>query len=98
MCSLVAGRRMRGLAGSAINMPGIVGLGYLNRDPRKLDRLRAAGYINISEWDFYQFFSEAVIAGHPRSGTQHEITAGLMRCEIEGLEEPPLWTKLASAP
>lgn len=95
MCSLVAGRRMRGLAGSAINMPGIVGLGYLNRDPRKLDRLKAVGYINISEWDFYQFFSEAVLAGHPSSGTQHEITAGLMRCEIESLEEPPLWTKHA---
>ena len=95
MCSLVAGRRMRGLAGSAINMPGIVGLGYLNRDPRKLDRLKAAGYINISEWDFYQFFAEAVIAGHPSSGTQHEITAGLMRCEIETLDEPPLWTKHA---
>jgi hybrid polyketide synthase/nonribosomal peptide synthetase ACE1 len=95
MCSLVAGRRMRGLAGSAINMPGIVGLGYLNRDPRKLERLKGAGYINISEWDFYQFFSEAVIAGHPRSGTQHEITAGLMCCEVEKLEEPPLWTKHA---
>ena len=95
MCSLVAGRRMRGLAGSAINMPGIVGLGYLNRDPRKLDRLKAAGYVNISEWDFYQFFSEAVLAGHPSSGSQHEITAGLQRCEIETLDDPPLWTKHA---
>jgi hybrid polyketide synthase/nonribosomal peptide synthetase ACE1 len=95
MCSLVAGRRMRGLAGSAINMPGIVGLGYLNRDPRKLDRLKAAGYINISEWDFYQFFSEAVLAGHPSSSSQHEITAGLQRCEIEALDEPPLWVKHA---
>ncbi|KAI1344561.1 hypothetical protein F5Y15DRAFT_411391 [Xylariaceae sp. FL0016] len=91
MCSLVAGRRMRGLAGSAINMPGIVGLGYLNRDPRKLDRLKNVGYVNISEWEFYQFFSEAITAGHPDSGMNPEITAGLQRIDMERNPNPPIW-------
>ncbi|KAK8879233.1 hybrid NRPS/PKS enzyme [Apiospora arundinis] len=94
MCSLVAGRRMRGLAGSSINMPGIVGLGYLNRDTRKLDRLKNLGYVNISEWDFYQFLSEAISAGRPDSGMIPEITAGLKKLRIEGdLEDYPLWSK-----
>ncbi|RYO86086.1 hypothetical protein DL764_009059 [Monosporascus ibericus] len=94
MCSLVAGRRMRGLAGSAINMPGIVGLGYLNRDTRKLDRLKNLGYVNISEWDFYQFLSEAIAAGRPDSGMNPEITAGLKKLQIEGdLDDLPLWSK-----
>lgn len=94
MCSLVAGRRMRGLAGSSINMPGIVGLGYLNRDTRKLDRLKNLGYVNISEWDFYQFLSEAISAGRPDSGMIPEITAGLKKLKIEGdLEDYPLWSK-----
>ncbi|KAI0484820.1 hypothetical protein GGR56DRAFT_680577 [Xylariaceae sp. FL0804] len=91
MCSLIAGRRMRGLAGSAINMPGIVGLGYLNRDARKLDRLKNVGYVNISEWEFYQFFSEAVTAGRPDSGMNPEITAGLQRIDMERNPNPPIW-------
>ncbi|KAI1495559.1 hypothetical protein F5X99DRAFT_415001 [Biscogniauxia marginata] len=91
MCSLVAGRRMRGLCGSAINMPGIVGLGYLNRDPRKLDRLKNIGYVNISEWEFYQFFSEAIVAGNPDSGMNPEITAGLQRLDMERNPNPPIW-------
>lgn len=95
MCSLIAGRRMRGLAGSAINMPGIVGLGYLNRDARKLDRLKNLGYVNISEWDFYQFLSEAIAAGRPDSGIIPEITAGLKKLEVDNadLDSLPLWSK-----
>ncbi|KAF2268091.1 hypothetical protein CC78DRAFT_565861 [Lojkania enalia] len=91
MCSLVAGRRMRGLVGSAMNMPGIVGLGYLNRDPRKLWRLKKVGYVNISEWEFFQFFSEAIVAGRPDSGRNPEITAGLQRSDVAGVEDPPHW-------
>ncbi|KAF2820849.1 hypothetical protein CC86DRAFT_360096 [Ophiobolus disseminans] len=91
MCSLIAGRRMRGLAGSALNMPGIVGLGYLNRDPRKLWRLKKIGYVNISEWEFFQFFSEAIVAGRPDSGLNPEITAGLQRSDVSTVEDPPHW-------
>lgn len=91
MCSLIAGRRQRGLVGSVINMPGIVGLGYLNRDPSKLERLRSVGYANINEWEFYQFFSEAVMAGRPESGRNPEITAGLQQIDVENNDSPPAW-------
>lgn len=91
MCSLATGRRMRGLAGSAMNMPGIVGLGYLNRDPRKLYKLKKVGYVNISEWEFFQFVSEAIVAGRPDSGMNPEITAGLHRSVVDGIENAPHW-------
>ncbi|EME40768.1 hybrid polyketide synthetase [Dothistroma septosporum NZE10] len=95
MNSMVANRRMRGLAGSAINMPGIIGLGLLNRHATAAYHLKAAGYDHISEWDFYQFFSEAVFAGRPESGSNFEITAGLTACEVDTMENPPPWTKQA---
>ena len=92
MCSLIAGRRTRGLAGSAINMPGIIGLGYLNRASTKLDHLKKIGYVNISEWEFYQFLSEAIVAGRPNSGKNPEITAGLHRSDVERVgDDAPLW-------
>ncbi|KAI4086542.1 MAG: hypothetical protein LQ344_007466 [Seirophora lacunosa] len=92
MCSLIAGRRIRGLAGSALNMPGIVGLGLANRDYRMLDRLKHVGYVNISEWEFYQFLSEAIVAGQPDSGVSPEITAGLQRSDVERtIEDAPHW-------
>lgn len=94
MCSLIAGRRQRGLVGSVINMPGIVGLGYLNRDPSKLERLRSVGYANINEWEFYQFFSEAVMAGRPESGRNPEITAGLQQIDVENNDSPPAWINI----
>ncbi|KUI61972.1 Polyketide synthase-nonribosomal peptide synthetase [Cytospora mali] len=94
MCSLIAGRRQRGLVGSVINMPGIVGLGYLNRDPSKLERLRSVGYANINEWEFYQFFSEAVMAGRPESGRNPEITAGLQQIDVENNDNPPAWINI----
>ena len=92
MCSLIAGRRTRGLAGSAINMPGIIGLGYLNRASTKLDRLKKIGYVNISEWEFFQFLSEAIVAGRPNSGKNPEITAGLHRSDVQRVgDDAPLW-------
>ena len=107
MCGLVANRRMRGLAGSAINMPGritpysqdnlaltalgIIGLGYLNRSIETIEKLKKAAYNNMSEWDFYQFLSEAIVAGRPDSGMNPEITAGLQRTDPKLVENPPLW-------
>lgn len=66
-------------------------MGYLNRDHRKLDRLKNVGYVNISEWDFYQFLSEAIVAGRPNSGMNPEITAGLQRIDVETHPSPPFW-------
>jgi hybrid polyketide synthase/nonribosomal peptide synthetase ACE1 len=63
----------------------------LNRDPRKLWRLKKIGYVNISEWEFFQFFSEAIVAGRPDSGLNPEITAGLQRSDVSTVEDPPHW-------
>lgn len=45
----------------------------------------------MSEWDFYQFLSEAIVAGRPDSGMNPEITAGLQRTDPKLVENPPLW-------
>ena len=49
------------------------------------------GYVNISEWDFYQFFSEAIVAGRLESGMEPEVTAGLVRIDMERHPDPPMW-------
>lgn len=58
-----------------------------------LDRLKKVTYTNISEWDFYQFLSEAIVAGRPDSGMNPEITAGLQRTDPRGVENPPPWSR-----
>ena len=45
----------------------------------------------MSEWDFYQFLSEAIVAGRPDSGMNPEITAGLQRTDPKLVANPPLW-------
>lgn len=45
----------------------------------------------MSEWDFYQFLSEAIVAGRPDSGMNPEITAGLQRTDPKLVTNPPLW-------
>jgi hybrid polyketide synthase/nonribosomal peptide synthetase ACE1 len=45
-------------------MIGVFGIGYITRTDRGIiERLGKLGYANISEYDFHQFFAEAVLAG-----------------------------------
>lgn len=55
-----------------MNLAGIFGLGYIPRTDRSiLECLGKLGYANISEYDFHQFFAEAVLSGVPGSGRCH---------------------------
>lgn len=96
MVSVVEGRRARGLAGSILNLAGISGLGYISRtDLGILDRLAKLGYSNMSEWDFLQFFAEAVLAGKPGSrSTAHDISSSLHPYDAEQESNPPAWLPL----
>ncbi|KAB8233744.1 uncharacterized protein BDW43DRAFT_310755 [Aspergillus alliaceus] len=92
MASLVEGRKRRGLPGSVMNLAGIFGLGYITRTDRSiLERLGKLGYANISEYDFHQFFAEAVLSGVPGSGRCHEISSALRPIDPDGETNPPAW-------
>lgn len=92
MCSLAAQRRKRGLTASVINIGVIIGVGYVTREVSQADQknLRKGGYLWMSERDFDQIFAEAVLAGHPDSGLELEISTGLRSVTAN---EPylPLW-------
>ncbi|KAK0716109.1 hypothetical protein B0H67DRAFT_684173 [Lasiosphaeris hirsuta] len=93
MASVAQGRRARGLAGSVMNLAGIFGIGYITRtDSGILERLAKMGYSNVSEWDFLQFFAEAVMAGKPDgAGRHHEISSSLRPYDPELDANPPSW-------
>ncbi|KAF7540713.1 hypothetical protein G7054_g1177 [Neopestalotiopsis clavispora] len=87
MASLAARRRKRGLAGSVMNMGGIVGEGYITRQLAmgKQSALIKAGFDFQSEQAFHELFSEAVLAGRPGSDESLDISSGLRVGEIQGV-------------
>ncbi|KAK7952854.1 Male sterility- NAD-binding [Apiospora saccharicola] len=97
MCGVVEGRRRRGLAGSAINLAGVYGIGYIStREANLMDRLEKIGYSNISEWDYLQFFAEAALAGRPETTTADlawDIASAVRPGDAEA-ENPPPWLEV----
>lgn len=92
MVSLAEGRRKRGLAASVMSLAGIFGVGYIARTDKGIhDKLGAMGYAHISEWDYQQFFAEAIIAGHPSSGRNFEISNGVKPFDPERDSNLPFW-------
>jgi len=80
MNGLAAWRRHRGLAGSALNIGVIYGLGFLHREKDALyEGLAREGYPPISERDLHHMFVEAIAAGKPTPGQILDITTGLSR-------------------
>ncbi|TRX87742.1 hypothetical protein FHL15_011367 [Xylaria flabelliformis] len=69
MTALVSKRRKRGMAGSTMNIPAVLGIGYAaHSDVFDFDSFEALGYINISDRDLQILFAEAILTGHPRHG------------------------------
>lgn len=66
MTSLANQRRKRGVAGLAINIPAVLGVGYAaHSDSFDFDYFASLGYINISEEDLHCLVAEAVLSGRP---------------------------------
>ena len=86
MAGLAENRRKRGLAGSAIDIGVLYGIGYVNRTGGKeiYQNLRRQGYHPESERDVHHMLTEAIIAGKPDSGSAAQITTGLSRFSIFG--------------
>ncbi|KAI0975805.1 hypothetical protein F4678DRAFT_484023 [Xylaria arbuscula] len=83
MTSLMAQRRVSGLAGSVIHIGAILGEGYLTRQLTRERQmiLKKSGFSFLSEHAFHELFAEGVLASRPGLGqTFHndgEIVAGL---------------------
>ncbi|GAW22156.1 hypothetical protein ANO14919_116910 [Xylariales sp. No.14919] len=102
MNGLAAHRRRRGLAGTALNIGVIYGLGFLRREKSHLYAgLEREGYPPISEHNLHHMFLEAIASGRPSSNAHahapdHEqrhpfdITTGLRRY-LRGSAHPLHW-------
>ncbi|KAJ5909239.1 hypothetical protein N7495_001921 [Penicillium taxi] len=78
MTSLVDKKRKRGVAGSALNIPAILGVGYAAySDTFDFDYFQSLGYINISEQDLHILLLEAVLSGRLGSNnTEPQVVMG----------------------
>ncbi|KZF23885.1 putative equisetin synthetase [Xylona heveae TC161] len=78
MTALAAQRKKRGVAGSAIAISSVMGIGYVERSEDFTgDYFAKLGYRNISEQDLQQLFAEAILVGRPGCPESSEITTGL---------------------
>ncbi|KAK2834879.1 hypothetical protein FQN49_006825 [Arthroderma sp. PD_2] len=98
MTNLVQGRRKRNLVGSIIHPGQIMGVGYVARMGKGLLQLMSTtvGEHIVSEHSLHELFAEAILAGHPQSGRNPEIIAGL---SMESPAEKPdiLWYRIPKA-
>ncbi|KAI3320568.1 beta-ketoacyl synthase domain-containing protein [Xylariaceae sp. AK1471] len=93
MNGLAANRRQRGLAGFALNIGVIYGLGFLQREKDYMYAgLEREGYPPISEHNLHHMFLEAIVAGRPDEvpGQPFDITTGLRRYQ-RGSPNPLHW-------
>ncbi|KAJ5090322.1 hypothetical protein N7532_009006 [Penicillium argentinense] len=66
MTSLMNKRRKRGVAGSTMNIPAVLGIGYAaHSESFDFDYFQSLGYINISERDLQILFAETILTGRP---------------------------------
>ncbi|KAK3935596.1 hypothetical protein QBC46DRAFT_462003 [Diplogelasinospora grovesii] len=78
MTALAAQRKNRGVAGSAIAISSVIGLGFVERSEDFTgDYFAKLGYRNISEQDLQQLFAEAILVGRPGCPENSEIVTGL---------------------
>jgi hybrid polyketide synthase/nonribosomal peptide synthetase ACE1 len=97
MTALAANRRERGLAGSAMSFGAISGVGYVERrsvDINLSQKMSNLGYAPVSEWDYHQFFAEAVLASPSDSGRNFEISSGCKVFDVAKEPNLPYWLDL----
>lgn len=80
LVGLAAQRRARGVVASVVDIGAIMGTGYMAREVREqmLKQMVGAGFLKMSERDFYMAFSHGILAGRsPASSKSYEVITGL---------------------
>lgn len=83
MSAIAEQRRAKNLAASVIHIGMILGPGYVSSTGAYEATLRQYNYMPISESDFLNMFSQAILVGQPRSGHPPELITGLNRYSQE---------------
>ncbi|KAL8809367.1 MAG: hypothetical protein Q9200_003471 [Gallowayella weberi] len=77
MTALMTNRRTRGLAGSTMNIPGVLGLGYAAHSDFDFDYFESLGHMNIGEEDLHTLFAETILSGRPNQASETPSQVGM---------------------
>lgn len=91
MSTIAEQRRRRGLAASVIHIGMVLGVGYVSSTGIYESTLRQYNYMSISEPEFLDMFSEAVIIGQVESSHSPELITGLNRHSLREDVQKPFW-------
>ncbi|KAM6517298.1 Hybrid PKS-NRPS synthetase luc5 [Fusarium solani] len=83
MTAVAEQRRAKNLAASVIHIGMILGVGYVSSTGAYEATLRQYNYMPISEPDFLNMFSEAILVGQPGSSHAPELITGLNRYSLQ---------------
>ncbi|EEU43643.1 uncharacterized protein NECHADRAFT_70660 [Fusarium vanettenii 77-13-4] len=83
MTAVAEQRRAKNLAASVIHIGMILGVGYVSSTGAYEATLRQYNYMPISEPDFFNMFSEAILVGQPGSNHVPEVITGLNRYSLQ---------------
>ncbi|KAL9095162.1 MAG: hypothetical protein Q9165_002418 [Trypethelium subeluteriae] len=90
MASLARQRKLRGAAGSVINIGRVVGLGYLERVGQDMENLLSrSSFMAISEVDLHHLFAQAIIAGLPTNEENPDIITALQPVRDDEVHDVP---------
>ncbi|KAJ0293861.1 hypothetical protein COL922a_014186, partial [Colletotrichum nupharicola] len=66
MTALVTQRRKRGVPGSAMHIPAVLGIGQAAESGTfDFEHFQSLGHVNIGEEDLHTLFAEAILSGRP---------------------------------
>jgi acyl transferase domain-containing protein/phospholipid N-methyltransferase/NADP-dependent 3-hydroxy acid dehydrogenase YdfG len=78
MTSLVSSRKARGVPGSTVNIPAVLGVGYAaHADNFDFEYFQSLGHINISEQDLHALFAEAILSGQIGQTSSEQVGMGV---------------------
>lgn len=93
MTALMAQRKRRGVAGSAMSMTSLIGLGFVERSD-EIDEhyFFKLGYRTMSETDLHRQFAEAVLIGRPSNNVAYpDIASGLVPLYADDTKSEGRW-------
>nr|ACS68554.1 hybrid PKS-NRPS protein [Metarhizium anisopliae] len=91
MTTIAEQRRASNLAASVIHIGMVLGVGYVSSTGTYENTLRQYNYMPISESDFLNMFSQAILIGHPRSNHPCELITGLNRYSLNSDAQQYFW-------